>query len=158
MLVIFFYIAIIIVVVLAGIAVYYHFKLYAQLKKREEYQKQVQIERSEMQSRTKKSIELLCRALLADQVLITEAAIRISVLINVLELHENEMQRYGAFTHLANAVAHIPILEDWRQLSRKQQQDYENERENIENQYRDFIIDAAQAYLNRSEYLGANSG
>jgi len=152
------YCAIFIVAVLAATAGYLQFKVYFQLKNRNKHRKQVQIERAEMQERTKKSIELLCRALLAEQVLITEAAIRISVLLSVLDINENEVQRYSAFMHLANAVAHIPILEDWRKLSRKQQQTYENERDEIEVQYRDFIIDAAQAYSNRIENLGAAHG
>ena len=149
------YLAILIVVVLVVIAGYLHIKLHIQSKRQEKHRQHTQIERAQMQDRTKKSVEVLCRTLLAEQVLVTEASIRISVLLSALDLHENEVQRYSAFTHLAKAVAHIPIMEDWRKLSRTQKQAYEKERDDLENQYRDFIFDAAQAYLNRVEVRGA---
>ena len=139
------YLALLVIVVLAGIACFLHIKLYRQAQaKRRQHDQHVQV-----QNRAQKSIEILCRAVVADQVLLAEASIRIAVLLKALDLQENEMSRYSAFTNLANATAHIPILDDWRKLSRKQQQQFDSERENIEAKYHDFVMDAAQAYLAR---------
>lgn len=140
-------IATMVVLVLVSVAIYYHWRLYRQRGQIEKRQRELEQERAAQKQRVLKSIEIICRAMVSDQVTITEGCIRVSVLLRSLDLSEQQLSVYSVFFDLESATAHIPILDDWRKLSRKQQNVFDNERENIEEKYRDFVVDAAQRFL-----------
>lgn len=140
-------IAVMVVLVLVSVAIYYHWRLYRQRGQIEKRQRELEQERAAQKQRVLKSIEIICRAMVSDQVTITEGCIRVSVLLRSLNLSEQQLSVYSVFFDLESATAHIPILDDWRKLSRKQQNVFDNERENIEEKYRDFVVDAAQRFL-----------
>ena len=140
-------IAVVVVLVLVSVAIYYQWRLYRQRGQIEKRQRELEQERAAQKQRVLKSIEIICRAMVSDQVTITEGCIRVSVLLRSLDLSEQQLSVYSVFFDLESATAHIPILDDWRKLSRKQQNVFDNERENIEEKYRDFVVDAAQRFL-----------
>lgn len=147
MLTVLMFVATAIVLLLLSIAIYYHWRLYRQHRQAEERRLGTEKERAGQKQRVLKSIEIICRAMVSDQVTITEGCIRVSVLLRALDLSEQQLSVYSVFFDLESATAHIPILDDWRKLSRKQQNLFDSERESIEEKYRDFVVDAAQRFL-----------
>lgn len=101
----------------------------------------------EHQEYLKNSIRILAQGLVDDQVTMTEGAIRISVLMSNLEKSELYREEYSAFFQLADATAHIPILDAWKQLPKKTQFRFDKERLQTEDNFRDFILDASRRVL-----------
>ncbi len=141
--------AALVVLVLSSVAIYYHWRLYQQRRQVEERRRKAEQERAGQRQRVLRSIEIICRAMISDQVTLTEGCIRVSVLFRALDFDEKQLNPFSVFFDMESATAHIPILDDWRKLSRKQQNMFDNERESIEAKYRDFVLDAAQRFLNQ---------
>ncbi len=135
------------IVVLATIA----FRLQRQVKKVERVRQEQEAKAKESQEKQRKewnkSIQVLAQGLLEDQITKTEAAIRISVLLEYLGVSEVVKEEYSALYQLAEATAHIPILDQWKSLSTKEQLRFDKERTNLEEQYGDFVMDAAKRIM-----------
>ena len=99
--------------------------------------------KDEHQQYLNNSVQVLAQGLVDDQLSLTEGAIRISVLLGNLTMTEQEKEDYSAFFQLAEATAHIPILNAWKALPKKEKRRFENERLEIEEKYRAFVVDAA---------------
>lgn len=95
----------------------------------------------------RQSIEVLARCLLQGQVSSTEAAIRITALARGLPEAEIDNVSYRAFEALANATAHIPILDAWRDLDGASKKAFESERAEIEKSHELQVMDAARALV-----------
>ena len=140
-------VAALIIILLMVVAGCLHWRLY-KVNKRKHDQRMLQVrEHQVVVDNNRNSIAVLARALIDDQVSLTEASIRIAVLAEALP--ESERSHFEVFQQLARATAHIPILDAWRQLSRKQQNAYDLERAAIEAKYRDFAIHSAKQFLNQ---------
>ena len=109
-----------IIVALAGYAIYLQKQLHQRNRAREEQAHQRAADLEERREHYKKSIQILAAALEADQMTLTEGAIRISMLASQLDLEETERDRYQVFFQLTQATSHIPILEDWKARNVKQ--------------------------------------
>src|SRR5688572_19910334 len=87
--------------VLIMIAAYYHWQLY-QMRKSREQGLIVAAEKARKQSADiKRSIHFIARALEAEQVGLTEASIRISVLLDALQVDNAVKSDFSAFYKLA---------------------------------------------------------
>ncbi len=97
--------------------------------------------------RAHRSIEILARATVADELTVTESCMRIDYLMQQLhEGHRFSLQRQ-VFTQVAEAAAHIPILDRWQALSAADKKRYTLERLRIEANYRDFVLAACRQLL-----------
>ncbi|MBT8148546.1 MAG: DUF2489 domain-containing protein [Pseudomonadales bacterium] len=96
----------------------------------------------------RESILVLARCVVQKQVSSTEAAIRITALARALPANEARSEAYNAFENLANATAHIPILEAWQALGKAERKAFEQERLRIEESHHAEIMAAADALLN----------
>jgi len=135
------------VAALAGYAVYL---LVLLARKRANEQQQLKVADKALLEKRKdhqKSIDIIARCLLQDQVTLTEAAIRISTLARAIDSEIVEQQFYLPFDDLAKATAHIPILDNWRQLSKQQKKQFNIEREAIEQTHKLRVLAAAQQLL-----------
>lgn len=110
------------------------------LAQQQAYDRQVQEKRDSMN----RSIQILAKSLGEDQLSKTEAAIRIGALLEFLDVSDAVKEEYSAFFQLAEATAHIPILEKWKALPTKEKLRYDSERQALEDQYGDFVVDAAK--------------
>lgn len=128
-----------IIAVLAAIAAYYQVLLYKKNKERQKQEEDLEQLLKERKDRNLDSIVILARAVLDDQVTMTEASIRINSLSQALPLEAEIKQELLVFQQLAEATQHIPILEKWRALSRKEKKQFDKERESIEEKFKDFI-------------------
>ncbi len=141
---IFIYVGIAVIAILITIAAYYHVKLYNKNVKHSENEAELRKTLAENRQKNINSVEIIARAVLDDQVTLTEASIRINALVQAIRLEEDKAKELSVFRQLAEATAHIPILEKWKALSRKEKRDYEKERESIEANFRDFVKAASE--------------
>ena len=68
---------------------------------------------------------------------------RIAFLAQKLTPSSDEATALLIFQQLAEATAHIPILEDWNALERTEKRRLTVEREGIESKYSEFVQDSA---------------
>lgn len=148
--VVFVLIAVAIVVGLSVVA----YRLRQQVKDMEAEQAQQEKALAEQQQAKRdsmnKSIQILAQGLITDQVTKTEAAIRIGALMEFLGVNDTVKEEFSAIYQLAEASAHIPILEKWKALPTKEKMRYDNERMTLEEKYGDFVMDAAQRIIGRT--------
>jgi hypothetical protein len=110
------------------------------------FEKQTQEKRESMN----KSIQILAQGVQENQLSKTEAAIRIGALLEFLGVDNNVKEEFSAFFQLAEATAHIPILDKWKSLPTKEKLRYDNERVLVEEKYGDFVADAAKRIIGRA--------
>lgn len=136
--------ALLIVCVLALVAIYYSYLW--KVRKREiqaNQDKELELIRQK-QVDAQNSITLIARALLQDQVSPTEASLRIVHLLRVLVLDEGKTDIFNVFHKLSEEAAHIPILDEWKKLNRKEKKEFESLRLSIEEKYKDFTKVSAE--------------
>ena len=99
------------------------------------------------QQENHKSIVFLANALLQDQLSLTEAGMRIHWLSKSIDMSETQRDMALIFAKVAEATQHIPILEEWKKLTRKQQFQFDKQRITIEKEYSDFALDSAKKII-----------
>lgn len=138
-----------VILVLSIIAAYYQWRLHVLRRQQKLQLEQARLAELRAKGEIKQSITIICRALVAGQVGLVEASIRISGLIDQLGLVEDQRGDYAVFDKMTAAVKHIPRLEAWKALSRPEKQRYEREMALRESELDDFIMDAANKLLVR---------
>lgn len=136
--------AVLIVVVLAIIAYRLQSKVNAMEREKQLEQQAIEKQQAEHVQYLSNSIRILSQGIVDEQVSMTEGAIRITVLLDNLDVSEGFKQDYQVFYQLAEATAHIPILDAWKKLSAKERFAFDKERIAAEAKFGDFIIDAAK--------------
>ncbi|NIB41142.1 DUF2489 domain-containing protein [Pseudomaricurvus alkylphenolicus] len=139
--------AFVVVVILAGVAIYYQLRLREMRRHQEEQRQALAAEGKAQRKRVIKSIYIIAQGVLDDQLTMTEGAIRIKVLLDGLDVDDQLRESYQAFYHLAAATDHIPILEAWKKLSTKQKLVFDKQRTQLESDHREFVVDACKRIL-----------
>jgi len=142
--------AILIIVGLSGYAIYLYFKLRTQTIEKEKKEQELSEELAGRREHYRDSVRVICSAIVEEQVSLTEGAIRISMLVSQLELTEQEKGDFQVFFQLTEATSHIPILEEWKNLSKKEKLSYDQEREKLEESFKAFVEDSARRILDGS--------
>ena len=135
--------ALIIIAVLTGIAGVLLYKV-----KQKNIHQRAQLAEKEaaikvQRDKVNNSIQILAQAVGRDELTLTEASIRISFLLDSLGVSEGVREEFSAFYQLMEQTRHIPILENWKNLSHKEQKDFDLQRLKSEESFRDFVQDAA---------------
>lgn len=143
-------VVILVLSIVAGRLVY---KVYRQ-KKEQEAKLQAQEEANqktlrEQRERMNKSIQILAQAVHKDELTLTEASIRISGLLDALDVHADIKTEFSAFYQLREKTSHIPYLEAWQQLSSAEQNKFDIDRLRHEATFNDFVMDAAKRIQGR---------
>lgn len=142
--------AILIVLTLAIIA----YRLQSQVRRMEKRkrieQEQLQKQQAQHEQYLDNSIRILSQGIIDKQLSLTEGAIRISVLLDNLKVGDTVKQEFRVFYQLAEATAHIPILDAWKKLPAKKRYQLDKERLAAEDKFGDFVIDAAKRLKNYS--------
>lgn len=139
-----------VVLVLLIIAIYLHWRLYLANKQMEQQKKEAQAQYILGRQQLNQSIQILCRALLERQVECGEACIRVSKLMDQLSLNGSAREEFVAFDTFAQAIAHIPILDAWKELPRQKKLEFEAQIKHQEQLLGDFVRDAAQRMIGRT--------
>ncbi|WP_250460897.1 DUF2489 domain-containing protein [Microbulbifer litoralis] len=142
-------VAALIIFALAAVAGYYLRKLNLAQKKQAAQLAELEQAASDQRQRVNDSIQILARTLLDDGVGVTEASIRIRVLLDALQVEQGIKDEFVAFYTVADKTSHIPILQEWKKLPRKKQFQFEMEMAQVESEYKDFALDAAKRILGR---------
>lgn len=142
-------VAALIIFSLAVVAGYYLRKLNVAQKKQAEQLAELEQAAEDQRQRVNDSIQIIARTLLDDGVGLTEASIRIRVLLDALQVDKSVRDEFVAFYTVAEKTSHIPILKEWKELSRKKQFQFEAEMAKVEEEYKDFGLDAAKRILGR---------
>lgn len=142
-------VAALIVFALAVVAGYYLRKLNAAQKQQAQQLADLEQAAADQRQRVNDSIQIIARTLLDDGVGLTEASIRIRVLMDALQVEQGVREEFVAFYQVAEKTSHIPILQEWKKLPRKKQFQFEVEMAKIEAEYKDFVLDAAKRILGR---------
>ncbi|MDO8343220.1 MAG: DUF2489 domain-containing protein [Cellvibrio sp.] len=142
-----------IVLVLGLIAGRLVYQVYAQQKERtlklqaqEAANQQAQREQRQW---VNKSIQILAQAVHKDELTLTEASIRISGLLDSLDVHADIKTEFSAFYQLREKTSHIPYLEAWHNLSNAEQKKFDLDRLRHEATFNDFVMDAAKRIQGR---------
>lgn len=139
-----------VILVLAIVAGYYHYLLHQKNKQLRANEKSLQESFAKKRIENLRSVHIIARAVIDDQVTLTEASIRINALMPVLGLDKHVEEEFSVFRQLAEATAHIPILDKWKALPKKQKRAYDAERENIESDFRDFVVAASEKIVHQN--------
>lgn len=152
-----FYLALIggaIILVLAVIACRLLLKLRAQNKNRAGALKALEEANQKAQEDQRiwlnKSIQILAHALGKENLSLTEASIRISGLMDALNVANEIKTEFSAFYQLREKTKHIPYLDAWQALSDAEQRKFDLERLQYEASYQDFVMDAAKRIKDRT--------
>ncbi|MCX2795052.1 DUF2489 domain-containing protein [Microbulbifer thermotolerans] len=143
-------VAALIVFALAVVAGYYLRKLHLAQKQQAQQLGELEQAAADQRQRVNDSIQIIARTLLDDGVGLTEASIRIRVLLDALQVEQGVREEFVVFYTVAEKTSHIPILKEWKKLPRKKQFQFEREMAKIEDEYRDFALDAARRILGRT--------
>lgn len=141
-------VAIIIVLTLSIVAGYYLHRLH-QLRTRQ----RAQLDELEAKSRAQRervntSIQVIASSVgRRDELSLTEASLRISVLLDSLGVDESVREEYSAFYQLRDAAAHIPILDEWKRLPSIERRKLTKERIKLEKTYGAFVLAAAERII-----------
>lgn len=138
-----------VVLVLLIIAAYLHWRLHLVNKQITQQQKEADAQYLLARQQLNQSIQIICRALLQQQVECAEASLRVSRLMDQLSVNGSVREEFVAFDKFAEAIVHIPILDAWKELPRQQKQEFEAQIEQQEQLLGDFVRDAAQRMLGR---------
>lgn len=141
--------AVVVVVALGTVAARLQYRVYQQQQQRLREQTQQDEVSRQQREKMNKSIQILAQAVQGDELTLTEASIRIAGLMDILEVSDGVRQEFSAFYQLRDLTAHIPILEAWKKLERKEQMRLDLERMKHEATYRDFVLDAAERIKSR---------
>lgn len=123
---------------LASYAGYLGFMLYRQKVAREQADVELARELKVKESEARESVRIIARALVQNDLTETEAAMRITWLCQQITLSDLEAQQVSVFQQLAHATSHLPILDDWKALSKSDKRRLNKERESIESNFREF--------------------
>lgn len=144
---------VLIILVLAAIAGRLVFKVYRQQQERERKLKAQELANQQAQREQRewinKSIQILAHALHSDELTLTEASIRISGLLDTLDVSGDVKTEFSAFYQLREKTSHIPYLEAWQSLSNAEQRKFDVERLQHEATFNDFVMDAAKRIKGR---------
>jgi hypothetical protein len=142
------------VIALGAYASYLGLQLWRQKRQRDIGAHELAEMADERAKEARLSVVVICKALLKDDLTDTEAAMRIAYLRRQVNVQADEESHYKVFEKLAEATAHIPILEDWQALERSKQRQLTRERLAVEQQFKEFIRTSA-TYLANADTVPA---
>lgn len=143
-------VAIVIITLLAVIAARLQYRVYKLKRSQKERQATQARDAFAQREKVNRSIQIIAKAVGHEDITLTEASIRISVLLDSLSVEEPVREEFSAFYQLAEANSHIPILDEWRKLTPRQQFALDQQRLREEAHYQAFILDAAQRIQGRA--------
>jgi len=138
-----FSVGLVIIAGLAAYAIYLQRKVRAKIAEQKNQEEALAKENVDQRRRINQSIQIIAQGALEDQLSLTEASIRIKVLLDSLGLESHIIKQYDAFYVLALATDHMPILEQWKALSNKQQRVFEKQRVGLEAEHKVAVVEAA---------------
>lgn len=142
--------AVLVVLVLAVVAAVMQYKVHKQKQDHKVLAEQQQAKSDAQRVRVNKSIQIIAQTVGTDDISLTEASIRISVLLDSLSVDDSVREEFSAFYQLTEATSHIPILDAWKKLPTKHKLKYDRERNTQEQFFEKAVLDAAKRIRGRN--------
>lgn len=139
----------VIIVALAVVAGILQYKVHKLKQARKAQESALQAESDAQRERINKSIQVIAHSVGSDDITLTEASIRISVLLDSLGVDDEVREEFSAFYELKGATEHIPFLDAWKALSKKEQFRFDRERATQEQFHEKAVVDAAKRIRGR---------
>ena len=137
----------VIIVALAVVAGILQYKVHKLNQARKAQESALQ---AESDAQRERSIQVIAHAVGSDDITLTEASIRISVLLDSLGIEDEVREEFSAFYELKGATEHIPFLDAWKTLSKKEKFRYDRERTTQEQFHEKAVVDAAKRIRGRN--------
>lgn len=147
-------VGILIIAVLVAVAIFLHWQLHLRKKRDAQLLAEQEARIAKMRQEAINSLRIIAKSYLSEQVELAEASIRISRVMDSLELNEAQRTPYRVFDQIHSQLAHIPILSDWKALSKKEKAAHLKTINQVEKEYQDFAKDAVKQ-LAKFEIVGA---
>ena len=144
-------IALLIIIVLSAAAVFLHWQLHLRRKRDAQLFAEQEQKIAKQRSEAANSLRIIAKSYLSEQVELGEASIRISKVMDTLGMNEQERMPYNVFDQVHSKLAHIPILQEWKALSKKEKRDYLKTIESVQVDYQDFAKSAAKGLVDFDE-------
>ncbi|RDE18088.1 DUF2489 domain-containing protein [Motiliproteus coralliicola] len=130
-----------------GLLLLIRWQLKTQRKAQEAHEKLVQEAKAKAQEQRDyliESVKVISLAIIDEQCELAEGCIRLKKLLDHLapQLHRHE--DFSIINEMFNATSHMPILDEWKKLKLKQRFELTQEREALEQQHHDAILEAAR--------------
>src|SRR5690606_27652008 len=104
---------------------------------------------AEQRAYINRSIQILAQASQTEDLTLTEASIRISVLLDSLGVGDEVRVQLTAYYQLSELSENIPIVQGWKKLRRMEKMQFDRQRLEHEASYRDFVQHAASRIQGR---------
>jgi len=131
------------IIIIASLA-FYAGKLLKQLSAQKQAQQQAelahQLALAKHDHKVLASVKIIVRAMQEEQCDFSEGCWRLSVLLDSLKLSSELSQQFPAIYKLYNEIKHLSILEDRKQLDKKQRMKQDYQRITLEAQYHSKIV------------------
>ncbi|MDO6565221.1 DUF2489 domain-containing protein [Amphritea sp. 1_MG-2023] len=93
------------------------------------------------------SLQVISRAILNEEIPLTEASIRCKVLLDNLDPQLAQSEAYIVFNEVFEQSKHIPRLEAWKALKGPEKLEFIAHMETLESDYNDRLVNAAKCLL-----------
>lgn len=147
-------IALVVAVIIIASLAFYAGKLLKQLSAQKRAQQQAELAHQHALAKHDKkvlaSVKIIVRAMQEEQCDFSEGCWRLSVLLDSLKLSSELAQQFPAIFSLYNEIKHLSILDDRKQLDKKQRMKEDYQRMTIEAQLHSEIVtdlDLLQQYV-----------
>lgn len=131
------------IIIIASLA-FYAGKLLKQLSAQKQAQQQAELAHQQALAKhdhkVLASVKIIVRAMQEEQCDFSEGCWRLSVLLDSLKLSSELSQQFPAIYKLYNEIKHLSILEDRKQLDKKQRMKQDYQRITLEAQYHSKIV------------------
>ena len=125
----------------------YYLYLLKKINKKSSESNYLQVFDPKVMSDARRSIKLILLAYQQGSVSAVETSMRISFLLKTLDFDDKIRRKFDIFDEVSTKSAHIPILEQWDNLEKKNKFQYEREIKKIDNDYRLKLQDASADIL-----------
>ena len=137
-------------IIVAGLVVYIVRLLQQQKQKRLEAGVKLQkmaAEVSQHRLHLIESLQVISRAILNEEIPLTEASIRCKVLLDNLDPLLAQSETYIVFNEIFEQTKHIPRLAAWKALKSPEKLEFTAHMEALESDYNDQVVTAARSLL-----------
>ena len=138
---------VLIIIILAAVPLL-HWQLHLRKKRDAQLAAEHQAQAEQRRAQALNSLHIIAKSYLAEQVELAEAAIRISKLMDQLELSAAERTPFKVFDQIHAKLTHIPILKAWKALSKKEKRAHLATIAQVEQEHQAAAADAASQLAN----------
>lgn len=142
--IILFFAGLLLILLLVAIAGFLHWQLHLRKKRDAIALAEQEVVIAKKRESALKSLHIIAKSYMSEQVELGEAGIRISRLMDVLGLTDAQRTPFKVFDQIHERLSHVPILQDWKALPKKEKFKHLKTIASVEHDFKSFAADAAK--------------